>query len=93
MAMWLYITRSKHRRRRLEGHPIQVRHKQDLGADLSFYYSRLLYCLDHMLAVMVLSQHRVLSFKTVRLRAPYSVRCMGHVIKTWSDVCSGTPHS
>ena len=41
------------------------------GAEgLSFYYHRLLYCLDQMLAVVPLSQHRVSSFKTVRPRAP-----------------------
>ena len=40
------------------------------GAEnLSFYYPRLLYCLNQMLAV-VLSQHRVSSSKTVRPRAP-----------------------
>ena len=42
---------------------------------------------------MVLSQHRVLSFKTVRLRAPCDARCMGSDVQTWSTVCSGAPHS
>ena len=36
---------------------------------LSFYYPRLLYCLDQMLAVVVLSQHWIWSFKTFRPRA------------------------
>ena len=53
-----------------EGYPLQVRHKQDWGRGLSFYYPRLLHCLDQMLAVMLLSQHRVSSSKTVRPRAP-----------------------
>ena len=64
------------------------------GAEgLSFYYSRMLYCPSQMLAVMLLSQHQVLSFKTVRPRAPCGSRCMGHAIRTWSAVCSAAPHS
>ena len=64
------------------------------GAEgLSFYYPRLLHCLDQMLAVMSLSQHRVSSSKTVRLRAPCGARCIGHAISTWCAVCSKAPHS
>ena len=46
-----------------------------------------------MLAVMLLSQHRVSSSKTVRPRAPCGARCMGHIVSTWSAVCSEAPHS
>ena len=60
---------------------------------LYFYYSRLLHCLDQMLAVMSLSQHRVSSSKTVRFRAPCGARCIGHAVSTWSAVCSKAPHS
>ena len=60
---------------------------------LSFYWPRLLYCPDQMLAVMLLSQHRVSSFKTLRPRASCGARCMGHPIKTWYAVCSASPHS
>ena len=64
------------------------------GAEgLSFYYPRLLHCLDQMLAVMSLSQHRVSSPKTVRSRAPCGARCIGHAVSTWSAVCSEAPHS
>ena len=59
---------------------------------LSFYQPRLLYFLDQMLAVIVLSQHQVLSFKTVKPRAPYVARCIGHANRTWFAVCSMTPH-
>ena len=58
---------------------------------LFFYYPRLLYYM--MLAVMLLSQHRVLSFKIVRPRAPCGARCMRHAIRTWSAVCLEAPHS
>ena len=46
-----------------------------------------------MLAVMLLSQHWVLSSKAVRPRAPCGARCIGHAISTWSAVCSEAPHS
>ena len=61
--------------------------------DLSFYYPRLLHCLDQMLAVMLLSQHRVLSSKTVRSRAPCDARCIGYAVRTWSAVCLEAQHS
>ena len=46
-----------------------------------------------MLAAVLLSQHRVLSSKTVRPRAPCGARCTGHAVSTWSAVCSEAPHS
>ena len=46
-----------------------------------------------MLAVLLLSQHRVSSSKTVRPRAPCGARCIGHAVSTWSAVCSEAPHS
>ena len=58
---------------------------------LSFYYPRLLYCLNQILAVMLLSQQWVLSSKTVRPHAPCGARCIDHV-RTWSVVCSETSH-
>ena len=61
--------------------------------DLSFYYPRLLHCLDQMLAVISLSQHRVSSSKTVRPRVPCGARCIGHTVSTWSAVCSEASHS
>ena len=64
------------------------------GAEgLSFYYPRLLYCLDQMLEVVLLNQHRVSSSKTVRPRAPCGARCIGHAVRTWSAVCSEASHS
>ena len=64
------------------------------GAEsLSFYYSRLLHCLNQMLAVVSLSQHRVSLSKTVRPRTPCGARCIGHAVGTWSAVCSEAPHS
>ena len=49
---------------------------------LSFYYPRLLYCPDEMLALMLLSQHRVLLCKTVWPRFLWGAREVGHAIRT-----------
>ena len=77
----------------LEKYPLQVRHKQDWDRGLSFYYPRLLHCLNQMLAVVLLSQHRVSSTKTVRSCALCGARCIEHAVSTWSAVCSEAPHS
>ena len=71
-----------------EGYPLQVRHKMKWGRGFNFYYLRLLNCVNQVLAVMLLSQHRVSSSKTVRPRAPCGARCIGHAVSTWSAVCS-----
>ena len=81
------------RRRRLKGIHSRSDTNRTGGEGLSFYYPRLLYCLNQMLAVMILSQYRVSSSKTVRLRAPCGARCIGHAVSTWSAVCSEAPHS
>ena len=60
---------------------------------LSFYYPRLLYFPNQMLAMMLLTQHRVSSSKTVRPRAPCNDRYMWYAIRTWSAVCSAVPLS
>ena len=46
-----------------------------------------------MLVVVVLSQHRVSSSKTVRRATSRGARCMGHAEITWSTVCLVAPHS
>ena len=46
-----------------------------------------------MLAVMVLSQHRVSTSKTVSPRIPVGARCTRHVRMMCSTVCSAAPHS
>ena len=82
-----------HRRhRRLKGIYSRSDTNRTGAEGLSFYYPRLLHCLVQMLAVMSLSQHRVSSSKTVRPRAPCGARCIGHIVTTWSVVCSETPH-
>ena len=84
---------TRRRRRRLKGIHSRPDTNRTGAEGLSFYYPRLLHCLDQMLAVMLLSQHRVSSSKTVRPRASCGARCMGHIVSTWSAVCSEAPHS
>ena len=85
--------RQYNRRRCLKGIHSRSDTNRTGAEGLSFYYPRLLYCLDQMLAVMLLSQHRLSSSKTVRPRAPCGARCIGHAVSTWSAVCSEAPHS
>ena len=84
------VYRSRHRLKGIHSRSDTSR----TGAEgLSFYYPRLQYCLNQMLAVVLLSQHRVSSSKTVRPCASYGARCIGHAVSTWSAVCSEAPHS
>ena len=80
-------------RRRLKGIHSRSDTNRTGAEGLSYYYPRLLSCLNQMLAVVLLSQHRVSSSKTVRPRAPCGARCIGHAVSTWSAVCSEAPHS
>ena len=80
------------RRRRLKGIYSRSDTNRTGAEGLSFYYSRLLHCLNQMLAVMSLSQHRVSSSKTVRPCAPCGAQCIGHAVRMWSVVCSKAPH-
>ena len=87
-----HLVRRRHRRCLKGIHFRSDTHRT--GAEgLSFYYPRLLHCLNQMLAVVLLGQHRVSSSKTVRPRAPCDARCIGHAVRTWSAVCSEVPHS
>ena len=81
------------RRRRSKGIHSRSDTSRTGAEGLSFYYPRLLHCLNQMLAVMSLSQHRVSSSKTVRSRAPCGARCIEHAVSSWSAVCSEAPHS
>ena len=73
---------------------IQVRRKKRMATEgLSFYHSSLLCRLDHMLAVIELSQHFISSSKTVRPIILRGARCTGHVKTMWSAVCSLAPRS
>ena len=80
------------RRPRLKSIPFRSDTSRTGAKGLSFYYPRLLCCVNQMLAVVLLSQHRVSLSKTVRPRAPCGARCIGHAVSTWSAVCSEARH-
>ena len=81
------------RRRRLKGIHSRSDTNRTGAEGLSFYYPRLLNCLNQMLAVVLLSQHRVSSSKTVRPRTSCGAQCIGHPVRTWSAVCPEASHS
>ena len=80
------------RRRRLKGIHLRSDTNRTGAEGLSFYYPRLLNCLNQMLAVVLLSQHRVSSSKTVRPSASCGAQCTGHAVRTWSAVCPEASH-
>ena len=57
-------------RRRLKGIHSRLDTNRTGAEGLSFYYPRLLHCLNQMLAVVLLSQHRVSSSKIVAIPKP-----------------------
>ena len=90
-----YLLKIRNRcRRRLKGIHFRSDTNRTGAESLSFYYPRLLYCLNQMLVVMLLSQHRVSSSKTVKPRAPCGARCIGHGVSlevpTSLHQCSGS---
>ena len=88
----LHIDKQSNRRRRSKDNYSRSDTNRTGAEGLSFYYPKLLHCLNQMLAVVLLSQHRVSSSITVRPRAPCGARCIGHAVSTWSAVCSKAPH-
>ena len=84
---------TRRRRERLKGIHSRSDTNRTGAKGLSFYYPKLLHCLDQMMVVVLLSQHRVSLSKTVRPRAPCGARCIGHAVSTWSAVYSEAPHS
>ena len=80
-----------HRRRRLERHPLQVRHKQDWGQGFILLLSQA--------AVLpgsdAGSDEPALSFVIHNRQTSCSMWCLLYeaAIRTWSAVCSQAPHS
>ena len=75
LFQWQYrvldmVVRTLCRRRRLKGPLLRLKGKRTGAEVLCFYYPKLPYCPDQMLALMLLSQHRVSSSKNFRPRAP-----------------------
>ena len=76
----------------MEGHPLQVRHKQDWGQGFI-----LLLLEAAVLPASDVGNDGVESASgfvilNARLRALYGVQRMGHAIRTWSTACSRVPH-
>ena len=81
------------RRRRLEGHPLQVRQKQDRGQTFILLLSQATVLPGSDAGSDVVKQtNQHFSSKNIRPRAPFGARFMGHVIRMWSAVCLEMPH-
>ena len=75
-----------------EGHPLQVRHKQDWGQGFILLLLQAAVLPESDTSRVLLGQPRVLSSKIVRPHAPCGAQCIGHVVRTWSVVCSEVPN-
>ena len=86
--LWYFY--GNHRCRLLKEHPRWVSHKQDWGRGfiLLLPQADVPYGSDAGSD----SVHRVSSSRTLRPRASCGARCLGHVIWTWSTICSVTRH-
>ena len=76
-----------------EGHPLQVRHKQDWGRGFIFLLPQTAELPESDAGSGVIKSASSFVIQTVRLRAPCGARCIGHAVRTWSTVCSEAPHS
>ena len=76
---------------RLERNQLRIRHKQDWGRDFILYLL-LAAVLPKSDAGSDVVKHTVWTSKTFRTRALCSARYMGHVIRTWTGVCSAALH-
>ena len=76
-----------------DGVCIKIHPSSDPNLLFASLVPHLLYFLNQMLAVILLSQHLVSSSKTIRPRAPCGACCIRHAVRTWSAVCSEAPHS
>ena len=77
--------------RRLKEHPLGSITDRTVAEGMLFYYNPGCCLPDQMLAVVVLSQHRVSSSKNVAPRGPCGAQCMGNVIRTWFGICLEAP--
>ena len=77
----------------MEGHPLQVRHKQDWvrGLILLLPQTAVLPESDAGSGVIKTASNFVIQNR--QPRAPCGALCIGHAVRTWSAVCSEATHS
>ena len=76
-----------------EGHPLQVRHKQDWGRGFILLLPQTAALPESDAGSGVIKPASSFVNQIVRPRAPCGARCFGHAVSTWSAVCSEMPHS
>ena len=76
-----------------EGHPFQVRHKKDWGRGFILLLHQTAALPESDAGIGVIKPASSFVIQTVRPRAPFGARCIGHAVSTWSAICSEAPHS
>ena len=76
-----------------KGDPLQVRHKQDWGRGFILLLPQTAALPESDAGSGAINPLSSFVIQTVRPRAPCGARCIGHVVRTWSAVCSEAPHS
>ena len=69
-----------------EGHPLQVRHKQDWDREFILLLPQTAVLPESDAVSSVIKPALSFSSKTVRPRAPCGARCIGHAVRIWSTV-------
>ena len=76
-----------------EGHPLQVRHKQDWGRGFILLLPQTAVLPGSDAGSDVIKPALSFVIQNRQTRAPCGARCIGHAVSTWSAVCSEAPHS
>ena len=77
----------------MEGHPLQVRHKQDWGRGFILLLPQTAALPESDAGSGVIKPALSFVIQNRQPRAPCGARCIGHAVRTWSAVCSEAPHS
>ena len=81
------------RRRPLERYPLQVRHKQDWDRGFILLLPQAVVLPESDAGSDVIKPASGFVIQNFQISAPCGARCIGHVVRTWSAVCSETQHS
>ena len=75
-----------------EGHPLQVRHKQDWNRGFILLLPQTAALPESDAGSGVIKSTLSFVIQNRQTCAPCGARCIGHAVRTWSAVCSELPH-
>ena len=76
-----------------EGYPLQVRYKQDWGRGFILLLPQTAALAESDAGSDVIKPASSFVIQNRQTSCSMGARCMGHVVSTWSAVCSEAPHS